>query len=693
MDDRVKTIVNYHGTQTTNAEEIEFIVTSALDNPVIDFVERNYSRASLSIFTAPSSGGIPLAPGIDFTYTKENEYASNATDLTIYSGISITNTLYHNVPLYIPAGTLALFGDVTDEEDINRLQAQIDTSNGGFNLFNGNMNGGVRDYVAYDDGAVDAPVDGTGGSPTVTVTLETASPLIGDNSLLFTKPTIDCQGQGFAKDFTIDEGVRGKTTELKFTYKASEFYVAGDMGMYLYDIDNDVMLLPSVVDVPDSENAGDYFSTFITGDGANYRLIWHVQTTNTLPYTMIMDKVEVGEFSYNLGDGHETYDTGWIANSDWTATTLVVTTPFNFDSISDIDSKFYVSIDGTEDNSIEIVGMAIRDAGINEQTSLGYGKTGTNELTYYTGASGVRAPSLDGLGSSVLLGAASARYYKVVVTKTLKNINTASDFTEYASNSSTTDADDTTSFVYGVGGSEGIIGNTALSANRLKRVQFKNPIQPTDNIFLEIYDPTSNTWSHGTTRIGTYNVAFGTQIYINAVGGAFIQPYNEYELDVFFYPSPNGYSADDWNNIDLSGAKWRVRKVSNGNMAEVPRMVRAEYNNAVATSAGEPLQWSDVVEDTHNCVTTGADWRFTCVVPGVYSFRFGCNAVSATYLTVFKNGVQGNRIGSTQNNSGLFGFGQTTARMVIGDYIQFQPEQSSVSATTNVGITIERIGN
>jgi hypothetical protein len=146
------------------------------------------------------------------------------------------------------------------------------------------------------------------------------------------------------------------------------------------------------------------------------------------------------------------------------------------------------------------------------------------------------------------------------------NINLVEDFTEYASNSSSTDADDTTSFIYGGGGSSGIIGVTNLTSPRAKRVRFTRPINPSDLIFLELYDPSTQMWVAGTLRVGGQSICIG-RVSNTYSGGIGFQPVNATDIDIYFFGTPYGESVF-WNNAAYSGVKWRVRKVSNGNMAE-----------------------------------------------------------------------------------------------------------------------------
>ncbi len=660
------------------------------------------------------------------SYYTEQEALPGGSDLTIYGDLEITNATYADVDIYISGLSLGAFttngqvfpgvdaefktvkvNETTDAATdlgagtikLNDGGTNLEVSDGsnwlpvgsatetGFNLSNGDMVAGISDYITYDDGAVSAPVDGTGGTPTVIVSLDETTPLVGTQSLLFTKPSTDCQGQGFAKDFTIDEGVRAKTTELKFTYKTSADYVAGDMGMYLYDIDNDVMLLPSVVDVPVADSAEEYFSTFITSDGANYRLIWHVQSTNILSYTMIVDKVEVGEFNQGVGDvGY--WETEWSGAE--TEANPVVNIWGN--------GKYRLTVDhgaGT-DVSIGDTYVDFGNATVNERTLVYIDALDSLDQVFVRWKDDTNEFTADGRGDF----ASTAQLLKIEKWISARNINTASDFTEYASNSSTTDADDTTSFVYGMGGSEGIIGNTALTAGRKKRVEFKRSIQPTDDIYLELYDPASKVWSSSPIAVGAEPIVLG-YVYRDANGGIIISAVDSLTLDVLFFNTPYGLASRQWSAAAYSGVRWRVRKVSNGNMAEVPRMVRAEYGAQVASTAGNSIQFPDVIEDTHSAVTLGTSWKFTAPIEGIYSITFSIKAnavIGIQDIYLYKNGSLNKTVADYYNSNGGTSrniTGSATVRLVASDYIDLKSNQDVLLSTevTSFWITIERIGN
>lgn len=109
------------------------------------------------------------------------------------------------------------------------------------------------------------------------------------------------------------------------------------------------------------------------------------------------------------------YDTGWVANSDWTANNFTISHDLSSE-LSELNIKVLFSSDGTDNNAKFPIGMAIRDAGSNEQVSLVLTKIDINSIKLSTGASGVRIGIGDGTGGSVLLSAQSY-YYRVVIEK------------------------------------------------------------------------------------------------------------------------------------------------------------------------------------------------------------------------------------------------------------------------------------
>ena len=139
--------------------------------------------------------------------------------------------------------------------------------------------------------------------------------------------------------------------------------------------------------------------------------------------------------------------------------------------------------------------------------------------------------------------------------------------TEYAYNTSTTNADDTTSFGDGSAGIQGIFGTTTLTAARKKRVRFATPIQPTDIITIEVRTSSSDYWAPVGLGAGTSGSKVVQHHTENAQDyGMAWTPVNSTDADVYFGRYPNndsatfGGNASEWSNGAFANYKWRARK-------------------------------------------------------------------------------------------------------------------------------------
>lgn len=173
------------------------------------------------------------------------------------------------------------------------------TGAGGINyITNPGFEGDTSGYVAYADAADTRPVDGTGGSPVVTITRTTSSPLRGTGSGLITKDAANRQGNGVSYDFTVDRAdvIQGRKLKVSFDFETSALFVAGpnsDIQMWAYDITNAVLIpvTPQAVDPVNGTYEGEMQ---LDPTSTSYRLIWHVATTNSAAWTFKFDNVMVG---------------------------------------------------------------------------------------------------------------------------------------------------------------------------------------------------------------------------------------------------------------------------------------------------------------------------------------------------------------------------------------------------------------
>jgi len=207
--------------------------------------------------------------------------------------------------------------------------------------------------------------------------------------------------------------------------------------------------------------------------------------------------------------------------------------------------------------------------------------TNTSASQVYFGGNIVNASNCTPQNGSTILGVGAFINFqlKVPIAQWTSTVTLAGNANiEYASNSSASDADDTTSFVNGATGSVGILRTTAMTAARRKRVQFQTPIQPTDRVQLEWFNPTTTTWSpqnaiyQTSTNIAAPN-ATGLSSASGLGTGAAISVVSTTQVDVVFnrfvllQTDNNGI---DWSSASFaSGARWRVAKYSAVGLAEL----------------------------------------------------------------------------------------------------------------------------
>lgn len=153
-------------------------------------------------------------------------------------------------------------------------------------------------WTTYADAAAASPVDGTGGSPNVTWTRSTSSPLRKNASFLLTKDAANRQGQGSSYNFSIDAADQGRVLSIGFDYfPNSGTYVSGDLTTWIYDVTNSILLPQpsgnSIIASGIRSQQGQ--CTFqAASNSTSYRLIIHVASTSASAYTVQFDNVSVG---------------------------------------------------------------------------------------------------------------------------------------------------------------------------------------------------------------------------------------------------------------------------------------------------------------------------------------------------------------------------------------------------------------
>lgn len=522
--------------------------------------------------TAPTLAAPVLSSTAIFTEIATPSTPSAGT-LAVYS--KIDDKLY----TLNSAGTETQVGSGASSSSVNYI------SNGSFEeTANGVTPTG---WVAYADVAATTPVDGSGGSPSANVTFlaSTTSPLRGTTSAIFTKDAINRQGTGYSYAFTIASPDKSTKCQTTFELDCSANYVAGDIGLYLYDVTNSVLITPSTASLP-KVTTGKFQVTFDTTTSVSYRLILHIASTSALAYTVKFDS-----FVLNSGvvvQGAAVSEaTSFVPTGTWTANTTYTGQYWRVGS----RARIYVSvaIAGTPTTANLFLnmpsGMTINSSLVNISTSSsifgqgqGTNNTGFTPITMQVIASGsnstvqiVYQSSTSAQTSSVNATTPSAWtagntlsfIFEVPIAEWsgsgTVNLGAGAQV-EYASNSNATNtATDTTSFVNGPAGSNIPNGVVGTAYNRL--VQFSNPIQVTDQIKLEV-STDGLKWldiderfgpriAQGTNNYGVQvTVSSATQVNVEfGIGG--VQPNNA---------TYAGNSSTSWSAF--TGFKWRVSKAT-----------------------------------------------------------------------------------------------------------------------------------
>jgi hypothetical protein len=234
--------------------------------------------------------------------------ASNTSRLTVPK-----DTLANLLTLTRKEGTI-LYATDTDKfyrDDGSNLQ-EIGSGSGEKNFItNGDAEAGTTGWATYADAASSRPVDGAGGSPSVTFTRSTSSPLEGQGSFLFTKDAVNRQGQGVSYDFAIDSAYKAKVLTIEMDYIVnSGTFVAGssstdsDVIAYIYDVTNSTLIEPSSIKLlSNSSTISDKFrASFQTSaTGTSYRLILHCASTSASAYVLKIDNIKVSPINYVYG--------------------------------------------------------------------------------------------------------------------------------------------------------------------------------------------------------------------------------------------------------------------------------------------------------------------------------------------------------------------------------------------------------
>lgn len=630
--------------------------------------------------------------------------------------------------------------------DSSGNETSVGSGGGGINLItNGDAESGTTGWATYADAAGTRPVDGTGGSPNVTWTTSSSSPLYGVNSFLFTKDAANRQGQGASYAFTVQPAHQAKVLNISFDYIVSSgTFVAGtsstdsDIIAYIYDVTNSTLIEPSSIKLlSNSSSIADRFNASFqtSATGTSYRLILHCASTSASAYVVKFDNIQVSPSNYSYG----TPITDW---QDYSLTIGAVTTAptqgagatktAKFRRIGDsieIHFNYFQTAAGSAGSGMYLLplptGFTIDTSKITVTTnsnSVGGNTLGNGSISSTTTQNSSTAcplivtaynttnlqlarvtpgtSSLNMWGSGDLSMATNPLYVSFLASVPCVGLSSSvqmSDQTdtrvvdmlvEKTSTQSSITAN-TTKITYDtvLKDSHGMwSSDTAtirVAGDYILTVGYKTATSSTTCL---LYKNNSSYKTLGTPN-STYHLVFTRMLENLKVGDT---------LDLRQGSTENSVG-------DSSGAYFiSLSRIAGPNQIAASETVRASYycsTNQAATSSA-PINFDTKEYDSHGAVTTGSGWKFTAPMPGGYNL---CGALAHTTATahgtlIYKNGSAYKGFMDFTTTTGFVQSFSVDVQMNQGDYIEIRPSANitfsggALTASGTSHIAIKRIG-
>lgn len=239
------------------------------------------TKNASALFQVEGSTSLGSKPGPTMTTAQRDAIATPVAGLIIFNSDTGKYNTYNG------------FAWTEDLSNNNRLASINFIKNPGAEI-------NTYGWATYADAAATTPVNGTGGSPNITLSRTTtaAEILRGIASFEMVKDASDRQGEGVSYDFSIDTTDQGKSCYIQFSYQVTSNYASGDLRVFVYDVTNATVL--NVTNDNDGSiqyaaSPGSLFTGYFTpaSNSTSYRLIFHITSTNASAYDFQFDEVVV----------------------------------------------------------------------------------------------------------------------------------------------------------------------------------------------------------------------------------------------------------------------------------------------------------------------------------------------------------------------------------------------------------------
>lgn len=606
-------------------------------------------------------------------------------------------------------------------------------------ITNANAEQDVTGWSAYADAAGVVPVDGTGGSPTVTITRSTSSPLRGVGSFLITKDASDRQGEGISIPFVIDSADQAKALIIGFDYNvASGTFVSGDSSdirVFIYDVTNSVLIQPAPITIQgNSSGTSKFIGTFQTASNStSYRLILHCATTSASDYTLKLDNIQVGpipvSYTSPMSDWTSYTPTGtWSSNTTYTGKWRRVGDSMEVQVnllLAGAPTAAELSINLPSGYTIDTAKLSAGTAGVNNTplgliTILDSGTAVPYGRVQYTSTTAVKCMAEVSSGTYITPTPVDASTPMTWAINDELGCFFRVPIAGWSSSAAVSQTDSSEGRVVSLG----VTGNPASATSG-------NPIIfPTTSWDTHAgYNATTGRYTcpasgyyrvHG--FIGADVPAISMIVYVNAASVITVGVTMPTYLVTPFSGTVKCNAGDIIDlrpngTIDADGSSSMFIERLPGNQSIMAsESVNARYKTAAAqsiTNGGTEaiVDFGTKDFDSHGAVTVGASWKFTAPMPGVYR-------VSAAYLydteawvagnlytlSIYKNGsifTTVSRAGVEASTTDYRGTnGATSIKLAAGDYIDIRISNNRTAGNTSLiasadynSVSIERVGN
>lgn len=602
---------------------------------------------------------------------------------------------------------------------------------------------GVSGCAAYADAAGTSPVDGTGGSPTMTVTTSATSALAGNRSFVITKDAANRQGNGVSCGLTLNASDKASVITLTFSYiVGSGTFVAGsdtsdsDVTVWLYDVTNSVLIQPVVHRL--YSNSSTVPARLVTSfqapaDSTNLRLIFHNGSTSASAYTLKVDGIFAAPLVRNFGS----------LTSDWTSCTVTGTWVSNstytcFRRRSGDSYEFDVSVALSGAPTATSLAITLPTGTVIDTAKLSLGASSKMMIgwaNFYDDSGSV--------GTERLIGAVRYLSDTTVAVETLDNQAATDNWTDRVSETFPVTAASGDAvhmrFTIPVVGLASSMGLSSDTGNR--PVEFAATMESTNQTISSTsattivwntekkdthaaYDPTTGTFTVPESgsyifitraRLGSFTASEFANISIAKNGTIIYETRTDtVSRGITTPPIPlvagdlitvKSTSTADTSYTILAAATGESYfggfKIQSPQTLGQGELVRAAYStNAGQTFADGATNIVDFEDkdsgqfaDTHAAVTVGAAWKFTAPFPKVYRVcvrnTFGGSGApdegEASVQDLYVNGVQGRRIAYNQMQASpasqvVVLSGCLSQFLNAGDYIDVRIQQNTASS-------------